>query len=76
MFEAQKAGNKRSYWEICLNTRAYASPIMGQDYVYGGVHVLWLHAASVANVLWKPRTIKLKVTFGNKAKLRKGSEMA
>ena len=31
---------------------------MGQDQVSGGVSVLCWHAAPVANVLWKPHTIR------------------
>ena len=39
--------------EIGLDIRTHASPKVGQDKVSGG----W-HAAPVANVLWKPHTIR------------------
>ena len=57
-FETQKFGNKTSSGEICLDLRTHASPKVGQDQVSGGVSVLYLHAAPVANVLWKPQTIR------------------
>ena len=58
MFETQKSGNKTSSGEIGLNIRTHASPEVGQDQVSGGVSVLCLHAAPVANVLWKSLTIR------------------
>ena len=55
MFETQiKSGNKTSSGEIGLKIRTLVSPNVGQDQVFGGVSVLCLHAAPVANVLWKP----------------------
>ena len=58
MFETRKSGNQKSSGEICLNIRTHASPKMGHDKVSGGVSVLCWHASPVANVHWKPRTIK------------------
>ena len=58
MFETQKSRNKTSSGEIGLHIRTLASPKMGQDQVFRGVSVLCLHAASVANDLWKPRAIR------------------
>ena len=58
MFETQKSGNKSSSGEIGLNIRTLASPNAGQGQVFGGVSVLCWHAAPVANVLWKPHTIR------------------
>ena len=58
MFETQKSGNKTSSGEIGLNTRTLAIPKKGHDQVSGGVSVLCWHAASVANVLWKPLAIR------------------
>ena len=58
MFETQKSGNKTSSGEICLNIRTIAGPKVGQGQVSGGVSVLCLHAAPVANILWKPLAIK------------------
>ena len=58
MFETLKSGNKTSSGEIVLNIRTRASPIVGQDQVLGGVSVLCQHAAPVANILWKTRTIR------------------
>ena len=58
MFETQKSGNKTSSGEIGLDIRTHASPKVGQDQVSGGVSVLCWHAAPVANVLWKPHTIR------------------
>ena len=66
MFETQKSRNKTSSGDIGLNIRTLASPKVGQDQVSGGVSVLCWHAAPVANVLWKPLTIRQKVKFGNK----------
>ena len=54
----KKSGNKTSSGEIGLNIRTHASPKVGQDQVSGGVGVLCWHASPVANVLWKPRTIR------------------
>ena len=53
-----KSGNKTSSGEIDLDIRTHASAKVGQDQVSGGVSVLCLHAAPVANVLLKPRTIR------------------
>ena len=64
-----KSGNKTSSGEIGLNIRTDASPKVRQDQVSEGVSVLCWHAASVANVLWKPRTIRQKVIFGNKVQI-------
>ena len=58
MFETQKSGNKTSSGEIGLDIRTHASPKVGQDQVSGGVSVFFWHAAPVANVLWKPHTIR------------------
>ena len=71
MFETQKSRNKTSSGDIGLNIRTLASPKVGQDQVSGGVSVLCWHAAPVANVLWKPLAIRLKVKFGNKVKISK-----
>ena len=38
----------------------------GPDHGSGGVSVPCRHASFVANVLWKPLIIRLKVEFGNK----------
>ena len=38
--------------------KTHASPKVGQDQVSGGESVLCWHAAPVANVLWKPGTIR------------------
>ena len=53
VFETQKSGNKTSLGEIGLNIRTHASPKVAQDQVSRGVSILYLHAAAVANVLWK-----------------------
>ena len=66
----QKSGNKTSSGEIGLNIRTPASPKVGQDQVSGGVSVLCWHTAPVANVLWKPLAIRLKVKFGNEIQIR------
>ena len=66
MFETQKSRNKTSSGDIGLNIRTLASPEVGQDQVSGGVSVLCWHAAPVANALWKPLAIRLKVKFGYK----------
>ena len=58
MFETQKSGNKTSSGEIGLDIRTHASPKVGQDQVSGGISVVCWHAAPVANVLWKPCTIR------------------
>ena len=58
MFETQKSGHKPSLEDIGLNIRTLASPKVGQDQVSGGESVLCWHAASVANVLWKPLAIR------------------
>ena len=58
MFETQKSGDKTSSGEIGLNIRTLVSPKVGQDQVSGKVRVLYLHAAPVANVLWKPLAIR------------------
>ena len=58
MFETQKSRNKTSSGDIGLNIRTLASPKVGQDQVSGGVSVLCWHAAPVANVLWKPLSIR------------------
>ena len=52
-----------------LNIRTLASPKVGQDQVSGGVSVLCWNVAPVANVLWKPLAIGLKVKFGNKVQI-------
>ena len=49
---------KTSSGEIGLNIRTLASPKVGQEQVPEGVSVLCLRATPVANVLWKPRTIR------------------
>ena len=54
----QKSGDKTSSGEIGLDIGTHASPKVGQDQVSGGVSVLCWHAAPVANVLWKPCTIR------------------
>ena len=58
MFKTQKTGNKTNSGEIGLNIRTNASPKVGQDQVSEGVSVFCWLAASVANVLWKPRAIR------------------
>ena len=58
MFETQKSGNKTSLGEIGLDIRTHANPKVGQDQVSGGERVLCWHAAPVANVLWKPCSIR------------------
>ena len=58
MFETQKSRNKTSSGDIGLNIRTLASPKVGQDQVSGGVSVLCWHVAPVANVLWKPLSIR------------------
>ena len=58
MFETQKSGNKTSSGEIGLNIRTHASPKVGEDQVSEGVSVLCWRAAPVANILWKPPTIR------------------
>ena len=58
VFEIQKSGDKTSSGEIGLDIRTHASPKVGQDQVSGGVSVLCWHAAPVADVLWKPCTIR------------------
>ena len=68
MFETQKSGSKTSSGDIGLNIRTLASPKEGQDQV-SGVSVLCWHATPVANVLWKPLAIRLKVKFGNKVQI-------
>ena len=57
MFETQKSGNKTSSGEISLNIRTHTSPKVGQDQVFGGVIVIYWHAAPVANVIRNPRVI-------------------
>ena len=69
MFETQKSGDKTRSGENDFNIRTLASPKVGQDQVSGGVSVLCWHAAPVANVLWKPLAIRLKVKFGNKVQI-------
>ena len=71
MFETKKSGNKTSSGEISLNIRTYASLKVGQDQVPGGVNVLCWHAEPVANILWKPRTIREKVKFGDNVEISK-----
>ena len=71
MLDTQKSGNKRSSGEIGLDIRTYASPKVGQDQVSEGVNVLCWPAAPVANVLWKPHTLRKKVKFGNKVQISK-----
>ena len=58
MFETQKSGNKTKSGETGLDIGTPASPKVGQDQVPRGVNVLCWHAAPVANVLWKPHTIR------------------
>ena len=74
MFETQKSGKKRSSGEIVLDIRTHVSPRVGQNQVSGGVSVLCWHAASVTNVRWKPRIIRLKVKFGNKVQISNGQK--
>ena len=52
-----------------LVIRTPASPDMGQEQVSRGASVLCWHAVPVANVLWKPIAIRLKVKFGNKVQI-------
>ena len=59
-FVQYKSGNKTSSGEIGLNIRTHASPKVVQDQASRGVSVLCWHAASVANVICKPRTIRKK----------------
>ena len=66
MFEIEKYGNKASSGGTRLHIKTHASPKVGQDQVSGGVNVLCWHAVPVANVIWKPRSITLKVKFGIK----------
>ena len=63
MFETLKYGNKTSAGEIGHEIRTDASPKMGQDQVSGGISVLCLHAAPIANVLWKPHKIRWNVKY-------------
>ena len=72
MFKTQKSGNKTSSGEIGLDIRTHASPKEEQDQVSGGVSVLCRHVTPVANVIWKPRTISLKVKIGNKVQISNG----
>ena len=62
MFETQKYVNKTSSGETGLDIRTHASPKVGQDHVSGVVSVLCWHAAPVANVQWKLRTIQERGT--------------
>ena len=55
--------------EIGLIIRQLASPNMEQDQVSRGVSVLCWHAATIANVLWKPLAIRFIVKFGKKVKI-------
>ena len=75
MFETQKSGNKTSSGEIGVDIRKHASPKVGKDQVSGGVSVLCWHATPVANVLLKPRIIRLKVRFGNKVQISNGQKL-
>ena len=56
----------KRHWSQQKNT---CKSQMGQDQVSGGVSILCWHAAPVANVLWKPLAIRLKVKFGNKVQI-------
>ena len=56
--QTKKSGNKTGSGEIALDMRTHASPKVEKDQVSGGVSVLCWHAAPVANVLWKPHTIR------------------
>ena len=58
MVETLKSGNKTSSGEIDLDIRTHASPKMRQEHVSGRVSVLCWHATPVANVPWKPHTIR------------------
>ena len=59
MVETQESGDKTSTGEIGLNIRTLEKvPKWGQDQMLGGVRVLCWHAATFANVLWKPHVIK------------------
>ena len=58
MFETQKSGNKTSSGAIGLDIRTHANPKVGQNQVSGGVSVLCWHVAPVANILWKPCSIR------------------
>ena len=75
MFETQKFGNKTSSGEIGFTIRTLASPKVGQGQVSGGVSVLYKHAASVENVLWKPLGIRSKVKFGIRSRSVIGSKI-
>ena len=58
MYRGMKSRHKTSSGEIGLEIRTHASLKVGQEQVSGVVSVLCLHAAPVANVLWKPNTIR------------------
>ena len=53
-----ESGKKTSSGEIGINIRTHASPKVGLDQVSGGVSVLCWHATPIANILWKPCTIR------------------
>ena len=65
------------HYNTCKNktNNRNASPKVGQDQVSGGVSVLCWHAEPVANVLWKPRTIRYKVKFGNNVQISNGQKL-
>ena len=75
MFVTQKSGNKTRSGDIGLNIKTLASPKVGQDQVSGGVSVLCWHAATVANVLWKPLTASKKFKFDNKAQISNSQKL-
>ena len=64
MFETRKSRHKTNSGEIGINIRTHASPKVGHDQVSRRVNGLCWHAAPVANVLFKPRSIRQKVKFG------------
>ena len=69
MFEPKKSRNKTNSGGFDLNIRTLASPKVGQEQMDGRVSVLCWHAAPVANVLWKPPAIRLKVKITNKVQI-------
>ena len=53
-----KKPETRQVQERWVSTLEHASPKVGQGQVSGGASVLCWLAVPVANVLWKPRTIR------------------
>ena len=53
-----KVRKQDKFSSIGLDIKTHARPKVGQDQKSGGVSVFCWHAAPVANVLWKPHTIR------------------